>query len=82
MRNRSNTSGLTLNRLDEIIVFRQLTKDEKQSLRLCCEKFPTRLAEQGIALEANDSKTVVEEGYNPSYGADHCVGLCDFGRFS
>jgi len=39
-----------LNRLDEIIVFRQLTKDEvKQSPHLAQEVFG-RLSEQGIVL--------------------------------
>jgi len=41
-----------LNRLDEIIVFRQLTKDEvKQIAEIMLREVSTRLAEQGIALK-------------------------------
>ena len=61
-----------LNRLDEIIVFRQLTKDEVKeiSVILLKEVF-SRLEEQGIKLEVTDKfkDRLVEEGYNPSYGA-------------
>ncbi|MEM9090524.1 MAG: ATP-dependent Clp protease ATP-binding subunit [Cyanobacteria bacterium P01_F01_bin.53] len=61
-----------LNRLDEIIVFRQLTKDEVKeiSVILLKEVFQ-RLEEQGITLEVTDKfkDRLVEEGYNPSYGA-------------
>ena len=61
-----------LNRLDEIIVFRQLAKDEvKQIADILLREVSTRLAEQGIALEVSErfKDRVVEEGYNPSYGA-------------
>ncbi len=61
-----------LNRLDEIIVFRQLTKDEVKeiSVILLKEVF-SRLGEQGITLEVTSKfkDRLVEEGYNPSYGA-------------
>ncbi len=61
-----------LNRLDEIIVFRQLTKDEVKeiSVILLKEVFG-RLEEQGIRLEVTEKfkDRLVEEGYNPSYGA-------------
>ncbi|MGB3291445.1 MAG: ATP-dependent Clp protease ATP-binding subunit [Phormidesmis sp.] len=61
-----------LNRLDEIIVFRQLTKDEVKeiSVILLKEVFG-RLEEQGITLEVTEKfkDRLVEEGYNPSYGA-------------
>ena len=61
-----------LNRLDEIIVFRQLTKDEVKeiSVILLKEVF-VRLEEKGITLEVTDKfkDRLVEEGYNPSYGA-------------
>ena len=61
-----------LNRLDEIIVFRQLTKDEVKeiSVILLKEVF-SRLGEQGITLEVTEKfkDRLVEEGYNPSYGA-------------
>ncbi len=61
-----------LNRLDEIIVFRQLTKDEVKeiSVILLKEVFG-RMAEKGITLEVTErfKDRLVEEGYNPSYGA-------------
>lgn len=61
-----------LNRLDEIIVFRQLSKNEvKQIADIMLREVSTRLAEQGIMLEVSDrfKDFVVEAGYNPSYGA-------------
>ena len=61
-----------LNRLDEIIVFRQLTKDEvKQISDILLKEVFGRLTEQGITLEVTDrfKERLVEEGYNPSYGA-------------
>jgi len=61
-----------LNRLDEIIVFRQLTKDEvKEIADLLLNEVFSRLTEQGITLEVTErfKDRLVEEGYNPSYGA-------------
>jgi len=61
-----------LNRLDEIIVFRQLTKDEvKQISDIMLREVFGRLTEKGITLEVTDrfKERLVEEGYNPSYGA-------------
>ncbi len=61
-----------LNRLDEIIVFRQLTKDEvKQIADLLLKEVINRLAEKEITLEVTErfKDRLVEEGYNPSYGA-------------
>jgi ATP-dependent Clp protease ATP-binding subunit ClpC len=61
-----------LNRLDEIIVFRQLTKDEvKQIADIMLRDVAERLTEQGITLEVTErfKDRVVEEGYSPSYGA-------------
>lgn len=61
-----------LNRLDEIIVFRQLTKDEvKQIADIMLREVAERLTEQGITLEVTErfKDRVVEEGYSPSYGA-------------
>jgi len=61
-----------LNRLDEIIVFRQLTKPEvKQIAHILLQQVFDRLAEQGITLEVTErfKDHLVEEGYNPSYGA-------------
>ena len=61
-----------LNRLDEVIVFRQLSKNEvKQIADIMLREVSLRLAEQGITLEVSErfKDRVVEEGYSPSYGA-------------
>jgi ATP-dependent Clp protease ATP-binding subunit ClpC len=61
-----------LNRLDEIIVFRQLSKDEvKEISELLLKEVFARLTEREITLEVTDKfkERIVEEGYNPSYGA-------------
>ncbi|MEB3212539.1 MAG: ATP-dependent Clp protease ATP-binding subunit [Leptolyngbyaceae bacterium] len=61
-----------LNRIDEIIVFRQLTKDEvKEISDILLKEVFSRLSEQGITLEVTErfKDRLVEEGYNPSYGA-------------
>lgn len=61
-----------LNRLDEIIVFRQLTRDEvKEIADILLKEVFSRLTEQGITLEvtARFKDRLVDEGYNPSYGA-------------
>lgn len=61
-----------LNRVDEIIVFRQLTKDEvKQIADILLKEVFDRMTEKKIRLSVSDrfKDLVVEEGYNPSYGA-------------
>ena len=61
-----------LNRLDDIIVFRQLNKQEvKQIADIMLREVSTRLGEKSMTLEVSDrfKDLVVEEGYNPSYGA-------------
>ncbi|AFY65004.1 ATP-dependent Clp protease ATP-binding subunit [Geitlerinema sp. PCC 7407] len=61
-----------LNRVDEIIVFRQLKKDEvKEIADIMLHEVFGRLGEQGIVLEVTErfKDRLVEEGYNPSYGA-------------
>jgi ATP-dependent Clp protease ATP-binding subunit ClpC len=61
-----------LNRLDEIIVFRQLNRDEvKQIADILLRDVSTRLSEQGIALEVTEAfkERLVAEGYSPAYGA-------------
>ena len=61
-----------LNRLDEVIVFRQLTKDEVREIaELMLREVFDRIQEKEIQLEVTERfKTrLVEEGYNPSYGA-------------
>ena len=61
-----------LNRLDEIIVFRQLTKNEvKDIAEIMLREVFSRISEKGIKLNVTDAfkERLVEEGYNPSYGA-------------
>jgi ATP-dependent Clp protease ATP-binding subunit ClpC len=61
-----------LNRLDEIIVFRQLNKEEvKQIADIMLKEVSGRLAEKGIVLETTErfKERLIQEGYNPSYGA-------------
>jgi len=61
-----------LNRLDEIIVFRQLTKDEVREIAdiMLTEVFD-RIKQQDISLSVTErfKNRLVDEGYNPSYGA-------------
>jgi len=61
-----------LNRLDEIIVFRQLTKPEVGEIaEIMLKEVFERLSLKGIQLEVTDRFKVrlIDEGYNPSYGA-------------
>ncbi len=61
-----------LNRLDEIIVFRQLTKNEvKDIAEIMLKEVFSRLNEKGIKLDVTEAfkERLVEEGYNPAYGA-------------
>nr|YP_009398553.1 Clp protease ATP binding subunit [Lophocladia kuetzingii]ARW67739.1 Clp protease ATP binding subunit [Lophocladia kuetzingii] len=61
-----------LNRLDEIIVFRQLTKEEVREIAdLMLNEVFERIKQQDIQLSVTERfKTrLVDEGYNPSYGA-------------
>ncbi|AKG19940.1 ATP-dependent Clp protease ATP-binding subunit [Calothrix sp. 336/3] len=61
-----------LNRLDEIIVFTQLKKDEvRQIAEIMLKEVGKRLQEKSITLEVTErfKERVVQEGYDPSYGA-------------
>jgi ATP-dependent Clp protease ATP-binding subunit ClpC len=61
-----------LNRLDEIIVFRQLTKDEvAQIAEIMLREVFDRIAKKGIHLEVTEKfkARLIDEGFNPSYGA-------------
>jgi ATP-dependent Clp protease ATP-binding subunit ClpC len=61
-----------LNRLDEIIVFRQLNKDEvKEISEILLRDVFARLVEKEISLQVTDKfkERIVEEGFNPAYGA-------------
>ncbi|MBH8562745.1 ATP-dependent Clp protease ATP-binding subunit [Nostoc sp. CENA67] len=61
-----------LNRLDEIIVFRQLSRDEvTQIADIMLKEVFGRLTEKGITLEVTErfKDRLIQEGYSPSYGA-------------
>jgi ATP-dependent Clp protease ATP-binding subunit ClpC len=61
-----------LNRLDDIIVFTQLNKEEvKQISEIMLKEVAKRLTEKGIKLQVTEAfkELVVREGYDPSYGA-------------
>ena len=62
-----------LNRVDEVIVFRQLQKDEVGEIAdLLLKEIGGRLKDQqGVELEVSDrfKDRVIEEGYDVSYGA-------------
>lgn len=61
-----------LNRLDEIIVFRQLTKQEvKEIADIMLKAVFQRAEEKGIRIEVTErfKDRLVDEGYNPAYGA-------------
>jgi len=61
-----------INRLDDVIVFRPLTKTDLETIVLYeTAKLTARLAEQGWRLELDDPAKdfLIEKGYNPDYGA-------------
>ena len=61
-----------LNRLDEIVFFRPLTKGEiGKIVLLLAESLKTRLAEKQLTLEITDGavEKIIESGYDPVYGA-------------
>ncbi|MEA5464775.1 ATP-dependent Clp protease ATP-binding subunit [Leptothoe sp. PORK10 BA2] len=61
-----------LNRLDEIVVFHQLTRGEvMQIAEILLQDVAGRLAEQEIKIEITEAfkEKLVLEGYDPSYGA-------------
>jgi ATP-dependent Clp protease ATP-binding subunit ClpC len=61
-----------LNRLDEIIVFRQLTREEvTQIADILIADLAKQLTEKGISVQVTAAfkDLVINEGYDPSYGA-------------
>ena len=61
-----------LNRLDEIIMFKPLTKDNiGKIVDLMVKELSDRLADQELSLELTDAakQMVVDNGYDPVYGA-------------
>jgi ATP-dependent Clp protease ATP-binding subunit ClpB len=61
-----------LNRIDDIVVFTQLGRDQISTIiDIHLEKLRKNLAERGIAIELDQSARdlIVQEGYDPIYGA-------------
>ena len=61
-----------LNRLDEIIMFKPLTKDNISNIiTLMMKDLNSRLADRELSVELTDAATafIVEHGYDPVYGA-------------
>lgn len=61
-----------LNRLDEIILFKPLSKEEiKKIVALILDQTKSRMLEEGIALKVTDSAIshIADEAYTPAYGA-------------
>ena len=61
-----------LNRVDDTIVFKALTKEDLQSIvELELNKVFKRLVEHGLKLELNEQakEFLIDKGYNPEFGA-------------
>ncbi|MEO0144088.1 MAG: ATP-dependent Clp protease ATP-binding subunit [candidate division WOR-3 bacterium] len=61
-----------LNRIDEIIVFRPLNKEDlKQIVEVMLRELRERLAEKHITIKVSDNlkQFLVDESYNPDFGA-------------
>src|SRR6187399_1303144 len=61
-----------LNRIDDIVVFKQLTRDQIAAIiDVQLEKLRKTLEERGIAIELDETARdlLVKEGYDPVYGA-------------
>ena len=61
-----------LNRIDDTVVFKQLTRKEiEQIIEVQLERLRANLADRGIGIELDDlaKELIAEEGYDPIYGA-------------
>jgi ATP-dependent Clp protease ATP-binding subunit ClpC len=61
-----------LNRIDEIIVFSSLSKENMQEIvALQMEEIQSRLAEHGLSVELSEEATIwlANQGYDPAFGA-------------
>jgi len=61
-----------LNRVDEVVVFHELTKDEiKAIVDIQLEQLNARLAEQQVTLHCTEAgrELLVHEGFDPQFGA-------------
>jgi ATP-dependent Clp protease ATP-binding subunit ClpB len=69
---RANFRPEFLNRLDEIVLFKPLTREETlRIVDLLLQEVGRRLKDKGISLEVSDAakEHVVKAGYDPVYGA-------------
>ena len=61
-----------LNRIDEIVIFQELSKDEiRQIVDLMLKEVSDQLKEKGVALSVSEAAKdeLAKEGYDPKYGA-------------
>ena len=61
-----------LNRIDDIVVFEQLSRDEiAKIIDIQLEKLRKNLGERGITIELDNTarELIITEGYDPVYGA-------------
>ncbi len=61
-----------LNRIDDVIVFHELTQDEiKEIIELMVARLEAQLGEQDLRVDLSEAakKVLVEEGYDPASGA-------------
>jgi ATP-dependent Clp protease ATP-binding subunit ClpB len=61
-----------LNRVDEIVLFHQLTREDiKRIVEIQLERVEKRLADQNITLRVSDAakESIAREGYDPVFGA-------------
>ncbi|MEO0406897.1 MAG: ATP-dependent Clp protease ATP-binding subunit [Cyanobacteria bacterium P01_A01_bin.135] len=61
-----------INRIDEVIVFRQLNRGEVEQIAdILLQDVNARLSQQQLSIEVTDSfkQRLIDEGYDPSYGA-------------
>ncbi len=69
---RSHFKPEFLNRVDDIVVFTQLAREQiAQIIEVQLEKLRKNLADRGISIVLEDSakEVLVEEGYDPTFGA-------------
>lgn len=69
---RGNFRPEFLNRLDEIIMFKPLTKDNiGDIMQLLINELNQRLADREISVELSDAAKdyIIDHGYDPAYGA-------------
>jgi ATP-dependent Clp protease ATP-binding subunit ClpB len=69
---RANFKPEFLNRIDDIVIFHQLSREQiSKIIDVQLERLRSMLAERGIQLSLDDSARALlaREGYDPNYGA-------------